>query len=245
MNIKKLAVDAAIQASAPTPPDTATDAGRVVLYQVRRKNWLGKWVPCTKADYELAKNDSGWDARALVLASDLDAVTVELMEQCRIVGMGAERELALQAKLDAVTAERDSYRAKYAIAKNMQDAKLEVVTAEAERWKKAYDEQYQRVINVGAVAVNSISLENHQKAVDALDDTLRETAGIAADLRNQLAAKEKECERLREALVEVQAARYREQGMKVEQSYIHAKCDVDRERIRFAREALATGGRHD
>lgn len=68
---------------------------------------------------------------------------------------------------------------------------------------------------------------------------------IADSQLGEIAAKEQECERLREALVEVQAARYREQGMKVEQSYIHAKCDVDRERIRFAREALATGGRHD
>lgn len=52
------------------------------------------------------------------------------------------------------------------------------------------DDQFQRVINVGAVAINSISLENHNKTVAALEDTLQEVCRDAAGLREKLAASE-------------------------------------------------------
>ena len=55
---------------------------------VNRNEW-GDYVLITTATYWMA-----WQAAI----ADLEP---ELMEQCRIIGMGAERELALQAKLDA------------------------------------------------------------------------------------------------------------------------------------------------
>lgn len=36
---------------------------------------------------------------------------------------------------------------------------------------------------------------------------------------------------LKDSLVELQADRYREQGMRVEQAQIHAKCDVERRMV--------------
>lgn len=164
MNIKKLAVDAAIQASAPTPPDTATDAGRVVLWQRRqllhdKTDWWSEWGDCAVDDVGKHPEYQTWQYRSLVLASDLDAVTVELMEQCRIVGMGAERELALQAKLDAVTAELERER-----------------------------EQHE------------MSLEDAHDECGLLETQIKALMANNESVRRLLAASQKECERLREAL---------------------------------------------
>jgi len=65
-------------------------------------------------DIDALKRDkrpqSAWVVHALI--DRLDAAEADALEQARLNGMGAERELALMAKLEAAEKEREALRAK-------------------------------------------------------------------------------------------------------------------------------------
>lgn len=196
MNIKKLAVDAAIQASAPTPPDTATDAGR-----------LGKVVAiATVPGYriEWAAPDYGCQLTAgthnLVLASDLDAVTAErdALRQSVVAGAANTRQVA-----DALKALCFAARISGGVA-----GRDEGLVAACEK------------------AEHALSLLGVGQAVNA-----------AIDVLDQLAASQKECERLREEVERLK----RKAAPQLEAGSPERTAEL----LRNEAAALATGGRHE
>jgi predicted RNA-binding protein with PIN domain len=71
----------------------------------------------------------------LALQSEVAALTAELTEQARIIGMGAERELALRAELEAGLEKLDAARIE-SYGQGMNDA-AKVADRHREKWRSS------------------------------------------------------------------------------------------------------------